>query len=98
MRFAEEETYVLVVLTPGGFLRIPVRVSWAAAVPGRLRAVDAESTGPGGRPASYVMVVGGIDGARRGHTMIFVSSRTQKATTDFRGLSGVWQQWSDASE
>ena len=43
MRFAEEETYVLVVLTPGGFLRIPVRVSWAAAVPGRLRAVEKDN-------------------------------------------------------
>ena len=43
-------------------------VSWAAAVPGRSRAVDAESTGPGGRAASYVTVVGGMEfeGTRRG--------------------------------
>ena len=51
-------------------------VSWAAAVPGRLRAVDADSTGPGGRAASYGMVVGGMDGARRGQ-LPTASTRSQ---------------------
>ena len=77
MRFAEE-TYVLEFL-PWEFLR-PVGadvpepcVSWAAAVPGRLRAVDAESTGPGDG-----IVVGGIDGARRSQHNAFVSATVRR--------------------
>ena len=76
--FARRETYVLVVDARAG---IPVSVSWAAAVPGRSRAVDAESTGPGA--ASYVN--------QDVNTTLF-DRRTPKKTKkkhDIRGLSGV---------
>ena len=53
---------------------IPGSVSWA--VPGRSQAVDAESTGPRGRASSH-MVVGGMDGARRGQHNAFRQCRTR---------------------
>ena len=72
-----------------------VRV-WAA--PRRSQAVDAESTGPMDMAVSYGMMVGGVDGARRGQhnalgiafTTVHCSAR-KKTTNGFRGLSGVWR-------
>ena len=65
----KKETYLIVVVGFVVGLLGAVRrggcglsVSWA--VPGRPRVVT--PTQWGGRAASYVMVVGGIDGARRG--------------------------------
>ena len=63
---AGRETYVFWWWLVVGLLRpmVGAGVPGVCRAAGRPRAVDAEScTGPGGRAASYIMVVGGMDGA-----------------------------------
>ena len=89
--------YILVVFTPGARAvagaGMPVGVSWAAAVPEWSRAVNAESTGPGGRAASYIMAVGGLRGEKRCSTT--VAPKNNKTALEGSGVSAAVSDASD---